>query len=185
MIESTPRTPMTAEELFLIPSDDSKSELIKGLLVRMPPSGALHGTVSAHIARILDEYVRPRGLGMISGAETGFILQRNPDTVRAPDAAFVTQERIPSTGVPESFWPFAPDLAVEVTSLWDRPGEIQEKVSEYLAARTRVVWVIDPRARTVTVYRSPHPMQVLGEEEDLSGDDVLPGFTCPLRRLFE
>src|SRR5438552_8564478 len=122
---------MTAEELFLIPSDDSKSELVNGMLIRMPPTGGLHGKVSVRVGAVLDAYVRSHHLGTVAGAECGFILRRGPDTVRAPDAAFIATEKIPQTGVPESFWPLAPDLAVEVVSPSDRAGEIQEKVTEY------------------------------------------------------
>jgi len=175
---------MTAEDLFLIPSDDNKYELVNGALVRMPPAGAIHGKLSARIARILEEYVDTNGLGTVCGADTGFILRRNPDIVRGPDAAFVAKERIPPGGEPESFWSLAPDLAVEIISPRDRTGDVQQKINEYFAAGTRLVWVIHPRTRTVSIYHSPRDIQVLGENDTLVGNDLLPGFVCPLRRLF-
>jgi Uncharacterized protein conserved in cyanobacteria len=111
-------------------------------------------------------------------------LRRIPDTVRAPDVSFVAKARIPATGVPKTYWPFAPDLAVEIVSPWDRFADVQTKVAEYLEAGTRLVWVWNPPTRTVFVYRSLRDVQVLGEEDELSGEDVVPGFRCPVKRVF-
>ena len=176
---------MTAEDLFAISSDDYKDELVAGMLVRMPLAGALHGTVAMQVARILHEYIEAHGLGVVCAADTGFILQRSPDVVRGPDAAFVAKDRVPLTGAPETYWPFAPDLAVEVISPRDRAGDLQQKIAEYFVAGTRLVWVVHPRTRTVSVYRSPGDVRVLGEADDLNGDEVLPGFSCPVKRCFE
>ena len=178
------QAPMTAEELFELPNDDYKYELVAGELIRMAPTGGEHGVLTVRIGRILDEYVEAHDLGICSGAETGFILQRNPDIVRAPDAAFVAKARIPETGIPTAYWPFAPDLAVEVTSPSDRFTAAQTKIGEYFSAGTRLVWIVEPATRTVYVYRSPHDVQALGEDAELSGEDVLPGFRCAVRRLF-
>ena len=104
--------------------------------------------------------------------------------VRAPDAAFVARERIPATGIPTGFWPFARDFAVEVASPSDRFTELQTKVAEYFRAGTRLVWIVEPATRTVHVYRASHELQAFGEEHELTGGDVLPGFRCPVRRLF-
>ena len=110
---------MTAEELFELPEDGYRYELVDGDLVRMTPAGAEHGVVTARVGYVLQEYAEEHG-GVCCGAETGFILRRMPDIVRAPDAAFVSDERVPESGIPKSFWPFAPDLAVEVPSPNDR-----------------------------------------------------------------
>lgn len=178
------QTLMTAEELFELPNDDYKYELVRGELIRMAPTGGEHGVLTVRIGRILDECVEAHDLGICGGAETGFILQRNPDIVRAPDAAFIAKARIPETGVPTAYWPFAPDLAVEVTSPSDRFTAVQTKISEYFSAGTRLVWVVEPATRTVYVYRLPHDVQALGEDAELTGQDVLPGFRCAVRRLF-
>ena len=178
------QTLMTAEELFELPNDDYKYELAEGELIRMAPTGGEHGALTVRIGRILDEYVEAHDLGICSGAETGFILQRDPDIVRAPDAAFIAKARIPETGIPTAYWPFAPDLAVEVTSPSDRFSAVQTKIGEYFSAGTRLVWVVEPATRTVYVYRSAHDVQALGEDAELSGEDVLPGFRCGVRRLF-
>ena len=175
---------MTAEELFDLPDDDYKYELVEGELIRMAPTGGEHGVLTIRIGRILDEYVEAHDLGVCSGAETGFILQRSPDIVRAPDAAFIAKARIPESGIPKTYWPFAPDLAVEVTSPSDRFSAVQAKIAEYFSAGTRLAWVIEPATRTVYVYRSAHDVQALGEDDELSGADVLPGFRYAVGRLF-
>jgi Uma2 family endonuclease len=175
---------MTAEELFQLPDDDYKYELVEGGLIRMPPTGAEHGDIAVNACALLRNYVKAHDLGRVSAAETGFILKRNPDTVRAPDAAFIAKTRIPSEGIPRTYWPFAPDLAVEVVSPNDRFDEVQEKVSDYFTAGTRLVWVVLPKTRTVLVYRSFHDVRSLGVNDELSGEDVIPGFTCHVAELF-
>lgn len=175
---------MTAEELIELPADDYKYELVEGELIRMPPSGGEHGKLAARLTRLLDEYVEAHDLGTVSTADAGFILRRTPDTVRAPDASFIAKDRIPTTGIPKSYWPFAPDLAVEVVSPGDRFDEVQTKVADYLTAGTRLVWVVNPTTRTVFVHRSARNVQALAAEDELSGEDVLPGFRCPVRRVF-
>ncbi len=175
---------MTAEQLFELPDDGYRSELVGGEIVRMTPTGGTHGIVAMRIGVLLSEYVEAHRLGVCFAAETGFILQRDPDTVRAPDVAFVAAGHVPNTGIPTFYWPSAPDLAVEVLSPWDRPAEVRRKVDEYFAAGTRLVWIVDPAAHTVHVYRSPDDVHVLRDDDELSGDDVLPGFRCPVKRLF-
>ena len=175
---------MTAEELFELPDDDCRRELVDGVLIRMSPSGAAHGVVTIRIGQFLNEHASAHALGVCCGAETGFILRRDPDLVRAPDAAFVAARRIPETGVPTAYWPFAPDLAVEVVSPADRRADLRAKIAEYFAAGTRQVWVVEPATRTVHTYRSPQDSQVFGAGDDLAGGDVLPGFRCQVHRLF-
>ena len=150
----------------------------------MTPTGAEHGVVTARIGHLVQEYANKHDLGLCCGAETGFILQRDPDIVRAPDAAFVANGRIPHTGVPAGYWPFAPDLAVEVVSPSDRLADVHVKIAEYFAAGTRLVWLVEPETRMVHVYRSQQQVEVLGTEDDLEGGDVLPGFRSPVQRLF-
>ena len=174
---------MTAEQLFELPDDGYRSELVDGEIVRMTPAGGTHGIVAMRIGVLLSGHIEEHRLGVCFAAETGFILQRNPDTVRAPDVAFVAADRVPDTGVPAFYWPSAPDLAVEVLSPWDRPAEVRRKVEEYFAAGTRLVWIVDPAAHTVHVYRSPRDVQVLRDEGELNGNDVLPGFRCRVKQV--
>ena len=176
---------MTAEELFIVSGDSDKCELVDGALVRMPPTGGRHGKVAVRIGRLLDEHVEARDRGVVCGAETGFILRRDPDVVRAPDVSFVAKARIPVTGAPDAYWSLAPDLAVEVVSPSDRRADVQQKVAEYFAAGTRLVWVVDPATRTVRVHRSIEDVRVLTDDALLTGDDVLPEFSCPVHRCFD
>ena len=184
MTVHAPRSHMTAEELFDLADDDGRFELVEGELVHMTPTGGTHGALTVRIGRLLDEYVEAHDLGVCCGAETGFILQRDPDTVRAPDAAVVVKSRIPPTGIPSTYWAFAPDLAVEVVSPSDRLADVHVKIAEYFAAGTRLVWLVEPETRMVHVYRSLLQVEVVGTEDDLEGGDVLPGFRCAVRRLF-
>lgn len=183
MATSFLHSPTTAEELFERPDDGYRYELVEGSLIRMTPTGAEHGVVTARVAYVLQEYALRRG-GVCCGAETGFVLRRAPDVVRAPDAAFVTGGRIPKTGIPRSYWPLAPDLAVEVPSPSDRAADVQAKIADYFSAGTRLVWVVEPAARTVHVYRSPQDVEVIQEDGELTGGDALPGFRCEVKRLF-
>ena len=149
----------------------------------MSPSGSLHGAVVIRISGPLWNHVEQHCLGMVFGAETGFHIGRDPDTVRAPDVAFVRAERL-AGGLPRGFFPGAPDLAVEVLSPEDRPGKVLAKTGDWLQAGCRMVWVVDPERRTVTVYRSASDVRVLGVGEEVSGDDVLPGFSLPVGEIF-
>jgi Uma2 family endonuclease len=135
------------------------------------------------IATRIHAFVSSRSLGRVLAAETGFKLFTNPDTVRAPDVAFVSHDRIPDP-LPRGFAPFAPDLAVEVLSPDDKPGEVLEKVADWLKAGTRLVWVIDPDRRSARAYREDGTIEMLPESGVLDGEDVLPGFTCTVGELF-
>lgn len=183
-VTATEKVLLTAEDFWQLPSDGQKYELVAGELLQMPPSGFLHGTVAGNLARLLGEHVNRHELGAISVAEAGFKLRQNPDTVRAPDVAFVSKERILVQGKPEKFWEGAPDLAVEVVSPNDRFDDVVEKVQEYLAAGARLVWVALPRSRSIMVYRPNGAIQILREDETLQGEEVLPGFVCQIRQIF-
>jgi len=170
---------MTAEELLHTSIEDKQVELVRGVLVVRELSGYLHGDVAAQLAKLLAVYVDERELGRVLAAETGFKLQSNPDTVRAPDVAFLRRERVPVPR-PTGYLPFAPDLVVEVLSPRDRPGETLGKVGDWLEAGARMVWVIDPERRLARVYRHDGTESVLSEAGMLDGEDVLPGFRCTL-----
>jgi Uma2 family endonuclease len=144
----------TADELSVMPDDGFRYELVKGEVRRMPPAGSEHGAVAINIAVVIAQFVKAHGLGVVFGAGAVFKIASDPDAVRAPDLAFVRRERIPEAGVPRGFWPGAPDLAVEVISPGDTYTEVEEKVNDWLNAGTRMVLVLNPRTRTVTVYSS-------------------------------
>ena len=180
----TPQALITADDLLRLPDDGWRYELVAGELLQMPPSGFLHGTVAMNIGSLLHQHVTKYDLGVVCTADVGFKLQQNPDTVRAPDVAFVAKERIPAAGKPEGFWPGAPDLAVEVVSPSDRFTEVLEKVEEYLAAGTRLVWVALPRIRAILVCHPSGEIKMLREDDELNGEDVLPGFSCRVKEIF-
>lgn len=180
---STVIRPVSAEELLRMPDDGLRYELVNGEIRKMAPAGSLHGNVAIQVTLPLAQYVKANELGVVFAAETGFKLATNPDTVRAPDVAFVSRERIEQIGMPEGYWPGAPDLAVEVVSPGDTYTEIQEKVLDWLAAGTRMVIVVNPRKRTASVHRGA-TATVLTEKDVLSGEDVVPGWSVPVKDLF-
>jgi Uma2 family endonuclease len=181
---STTPTLVTADELCTLPDDGFRCELVRGEVRRMPPAGSEHGAVVMNLGSPLHWFVRSHDLGVVFGAETGFKIASDPDTVRAPDLAFVRRERIPEGGVPRGFWPGAPDLAVEVISPGDTYTEVEEKVHDWLNAGTRMVLVLNPRTRTVTIDTSSTTVVRLTESDTLTGGEVLPGFTCQVSELF-
>lgn len=174
---------INADELLRMPADGFRYELVRGEIRKMTPAGGRHGVVAMGIGAGLDRHVRANQLGVVCGAETGFRISTNPDTVRAPDVAFVRRERIEQTGIPDGFWPGAPDLAVEVVSPSDSYTEVQDKVLDWLAAGTRMVVVVDPGKRVVSVHRA-HAATLLTENDVLSGEDVVPGWSVPVKDLF-
>ena len=158
---------------------DKRTELVRGRMIVREPAGFRHGDIAMAIAARMHPFVRENKLGRVLAAETGFKLFTNPDTVRAPDVAFVRHERIPDP-LPRGFAPFAPDLAVEVLSPDDRPGEVLAKVADWLKAGTRLVWVVDPDRRLARVYRADGTESEMSETGALKGEEVLPGFECAL-----
>ena len=177
--------PRTAEELFRMPSDDYRYELVKGELRKMTPAGTRHGSIISRLLAALVQHVEAHALGEVFGADTGFKIADSPDTVRAPDIAFVRQERIPAGELTEKFWPGAFDLAVEVISPSDTLYELDEKIEEYMASGVALVWVVNPKKRTVTVYRPGASPEVLSEHDQLDGRPLLPAFQYPVAKLFE
>jgi Uma2 family endonuclease len=181
---STTTQPMTADELFMMPDDEFRYELVKGELIKMSPAGSEHGAIIINLTLPLAQHVKANNLGVVFGAETGFKIAKNPDTVRAPDIAFVRRERIPESGIPKEFWPGAPDLAVEVLSPGDKMKEVDEKVVDWLASGASAVWVVNPKRKSVTVHRSQKDAQTLLEDDELDGQDVVSGFRCRVVDIF-
>ena len=175
---------MTAEELFRLPDDNCRYALVRGELQRMAAAGFQHGAVVMNVAGPLSQHVKAHGLGVVCGAETGFVLARDPDTVLAPDVAFVRRERIPASGLPATFWKGAPDLAVEVTSPGDTRREVADKVASWLAAGTRLVWVVDVRRATVTIHEPDGTPRRLAGSDALDGEPLFPGFRLPVTDIF-
>src|ERR1700757_2857 len=164
----TPPALMTADELLHVRIPDKRVELVRGRLVVREPAGMRHGRVAMELARLLANYVGDRGIGRVYAAETGFTVARDPDTVRAPDVAFIRRDRLPDPE-PLGFPDLAPDLVVEVLSPGERPGEILAKVADWLSAGTRLVWVVDPLRRVARVYRQDGSETIIAAERALEG----------------
>ncbi|MBX3425147.1 MAG: Uma2 family endonuclease [Pirellulales bacterium] len=175
---------VTAEELLERYASQQRCELIAGEVVVMSPAGHNHGFVVSNIHIAFGGYARSGRLGRTFGAETGFLVERDPDTVRAPDLAFIAKENLPQR-IPESaFWPGAPDFVVEVLSPEDRTAAVDKKIRTWLASGTRLVWVVDPELETVTIYRSPTDVSILARDGRIAGRDSIAGFECNVSEFF-
>jgi len=172
---------MTAEDL-LQPHVPEHADLVRGVLVVREPPGFRHGEITVRLASALMIHVDAHNLGRVVGGDAGFKLQSHPDTVRGADIAFVSWERLPQRS-PVGFPSLGPDLVVEVLSPGDRPGATLAKVADWLSAGTRLVWVIDAERRLARVYRADGTETTLGAAGVLDGEDVLPGFSCPLASI--
>ena len=175
---------MTAQDLLAYRHEPYRQELIEGRLHEMEPPGAEHGRVAMVIGALLYAHVREHGLGTTFAAETGFQLASDPDTVRAPDVAFVRSERADAVGLTDGYWPGPPDLAIEVTSPNDRASAVEAKALDWLTAGTRAIVVIDPRLRTAMVYRSRRDIRILTVDERLDLADVVPGWSPLVGEIF-
>jgi len=168
-----PETQHTAADLASLPDDERRHEIEAGRLLSEPLPSPRHDRVRRRLERLVDAHVVEHRLGEVFG-EAGFVLARDPDTVRGPDIAFVRNERL--VGIDDSrFFEGAPDLAVEILSPSNRPYQVRAKVADYLQAGCRRVWVVDPERRRVTTYRSILAPFVVEPGGELDGDDVLPG----------
>jgi Uma2 family endonuclease len=180
---STAAQPITAEELWKLPNSQRR-ELVRGEVRIMAPSGFDHGAIVNNIQFLLTAHVKAKSLGVVVGAETGFRLARNPDTVRGVDVGFVRADRIPSSGRPMTYFEGPPDLAVEVLSPSDTVEQVEEKVDDYINAGCPMVLVLNPKRRTATVHRASSGPLVLREDEIFDAQDVVPGFRCAVREIF-
>ncbi|HEV8307346.1 MAG TPA: Uma2 family endonuclease [Methylomirabilota bacterium] len=178
----TIRLRVTAQDLWRLGEGDVRRELVNGEVIEMAPVGGVHGDVTLKIARRLAEHVERHGGGKVLVGDVGFVLSlpADPERVRAPDVAFVGSARLPEGRLPQGFLSGAPDLAVEVLSPSDNPVDVQQKVRDYLEAGARLVWIVAPQAKTVTVYRRDGSARLVREAEHMDGEDVLPGLTVPL-----
>lgn len=174
---------ITADMLFSMP-EDVRAELREGRLIDMPPPGSEHGDVTMRIGARISVYSEDNDLGRAFAAETGFVLARDPDTVRAPDVGFVKKDHVPLIGT-SGYVNCAPDLAVEVLSPSNTSRDMLMKVADYFAAGTRQVWIVNPKRRTVTIHDSTtQDVDVLRETDTLDGGEVLPGFSILVAKLF-
>ena len=174
---------MTAKELLAMPDDGYRYELIRGVLKKMAPVGHTSGFYELNISAELRTFVKSGGIGRAYSPNTGFLLERDPDYVLAPDAAFVRRERVEAVAEERGYFPGAPDFAAEVISPIDRLTDVHEKVEEWLNSGTRMVAVINPRNCTVSVH-TPDSVITLSENDTLNGGDVIPGWRLPIADIF-
>ena len=175
---------VTAEELLRLPDDGFRYELVRGELRKMTPAGFHHGAVIMNVSGPLVQHVKAHALGVVCGAETGFRIGSNPDTVLAPDVAFVRRDRLPPSGLPAGYWPGAPDLAVEVLSPSDTVFEVDANVAAWIESGTGAVWVVNPQRPAVTVHRAGTAPRTLSETATLTGDDIVGGFQMLVSDIF-
>lgn len=175
------RTLLTADDLLRLPKGAKRYELVKGELVEMAPPGAEHGIVAGLLAELLGSFVRQKGLGHVA-VEAGFVLAQSPDTVRAPDVAFISKERLVRP-LPKGYYPGSPDVAIEVLSPNDTFQDVQDRIEGWLSAGARSVWLVDPGRRRVTVYAHPFRPEVF-EAADTLSDPAVPGFSVRVADLF-
>src|SRR5438874_7955946 len=177
-----PSTVQTADDLLRFRMPGKTAELLRGVLVVREPPSTSHGGRAARLTARLGTFVERAGLGEVFAQDTGFKIEHDPDTVRAPDVAFVARDRvahIPDEGYAE----LAPDWVAEIVSPNDRPGEVLEKVGQWLGAGVRVVWVLDQKRGDARIYRADGTISTVEPDGELNGEDVLPGFRCPLRDI--
>ena len=175
---------MTATDLLALGHAGNSMELVRGRLVVHEPPSTHHGRVQATLTVLVGSYVRAHALGAVFGQDTGFKIASDPDTVRAPDLAFVDRTRVGQIAR-HGYAALAPDLVAEIRSPGDRPGEVLAKAADWLDAGVRLVWLIDPDRQTASVYRADGNVSTVASDGDVTGEAVLPGFSFRLAELFE
>ena len=176
---------LTADDLLRLDSEGIKGELIMGVLYKKVSSGQEHGEIAMNLGSPLHQFVKARRLGRVFGSDTGVQLERGPDTVREPDMAFISAERMPLDVRERRYAQVVPDLVVEIVSPSDRPIPVYDKAQMWLRHGALLVWIIDPETRTILALPQSGPTRTYTEDDTLDGDDVLPGFTCAVRDIFE
>ena len=176
---------LTAEDLLRLYSEGVRGELIRGVLHETMPAGFKHGWIATKLITLLMNFIQPRALGTLVGTDSGVWLEHDPDTVREPDIAFTSADRLPINADIDGYSEVVPDLVVEIVSPNDRPGEVAEKTAMWLSFGVRLVWLVRPDSRTIEVHRSGGQVETLGEDDALDGLDVLPGFRCDVTAVFD
>ncbi len=176
---------LTADDLLRLYSKGVRGELIRGVLCETMATGVRHGQVVMNLGGELRSFIKPRRLGRLVGSDAGVLLDRDPDTVREPDIAFISAEKLPLDVDVPGYYEGAPDLVVEVVSPSDGRWEVYDKARMWLSYGVRLVWVVDPETRTIEVHRLNAPMLRLAEDDRLDGGEALPGFSCPVRAVFD
>ncbi len=185
MIQQTKNEITTAEQLFQAPDIGNRLELVRGVLIVMSPAGAEHGWIASRILIRLGTHVEASDLGKTFAAETGFLIEVNPDTVRAPDASFVSHKKLSAAPPSSSYLQVAPDLVVEVVSPNDTSTDVEAKAEQWLEAGSRIVLVADPRNQTLRVYKNKAQIEVLHSGEEFSSGDVCGDWKISVNEIFD
>ncbi len=175
---------MSIEEFEQLPDDGHRYELVDGELERMPPTREVHGDVDRQFIWLLESYIRPREIEKLF-VETSFVLSSDRQTVRQPDIAFVRAERLMQDRDRERSVRLVPDLVIEIVSPSDRRSAVVAKVHEYLHYGVSIDWVVDPPSRSVTVFRNDGSVEILGQDDTIDGEDIIPGFEATIRDIFQ
>ena len=176
---------LTAEDLLRLDAQGVRGELIRGVLCETMPTGLEHGEIVMNLGGELRNFIKPRKLGKLAASDSGVWLERDPDTVREPDIAYFSAEKIPLDARVTGYAQVAPDLVVEVVSPSNSRQEVNDKALMWLRYGVRLVLVVHPNTRTVEVHREGHRVLTLTENDTLDGMDVLPGFTCAVKDIFD
>ena len=176
---------LTAADLLRLYGAGVRGELIRGEFRETMPSGGVHGEVAGNMAFLINAFVKPRRLGRVAVSDSGVLLERDPDTVREPDLAFISAARLPLSVRVRGYYEIVPDLVVEIASPSDSRRAVRAKALMWLDFGARTVWAADPQYRSVDVYRPNAPALRLSENDTLDGGEVLPGFACAVSEIFD
>ena len=176
---------LTADDLLRLYSKGVRGELIRGVLHETMPAGGRHGDFAMSLGAEVRAFARPRRLGRVGGTDTGIMLERNPDTVREPDVYYISAEKLPLDVEVAGYYEVVPDMVAEVHSPSDTMAEFNEKIQMWLDFGVRLVLAVYPRTRTIAAHRPGHTAATLGYDDTLDGGDVIPGFSCPVRDIFD
>ena len=176
---------LTAADLMRLNSEGVRGELIRGVLYKTMPTGLTHGEIVMNLGAELRNFFRPRRLGRLAGSDSGMMLERDPDTVSEPDIAYISAHKLPLDVRLSGYFEGAPDLVVEIVSPGDSSREVYDKAPMWLSFGVPLVWVVDPETRTIERHRPNQPLLRLTEDDTLDGGDVLHGFSCPVRDVFD
>ena len=174
---------LTADDLLRLDSQGVRGELIRGVLHETMPAGVKHGKIAIRLGGRMDAHVEQGHLGHVFGSDSGVLLERNPDTVREPDLAYVSAERLPLDADVDGYCPVAPDLVVEIKSPSDSEREVDDKATMWLSHGVRIALVINPETGTIRVRQPNLPVVILAMDETLDVGEVLPGFNCSVREI--
>lgn len=180
---STTTTIWTAEMLERMPDDGRQRELLRGELIEMSPGNSTRGYLIILLGNTVGLYAHQKGLGK-AFSDTGFLLERGPDTVLAPDVSFIRKDRLAEVS-PLGFVETCPDLAIEILSPSNSATEVLGKLETYLRSGVSAVWVLDPRRERAEIHRPGQPALRLGLDDTLEDEDMLPGFRITLRELLQ